>query len=650
MSQRHWFEQAAIFADRNVSFLLPDTAKSQQKIKRVFSKDYAQILQFSGLQVSLRQVLLLCYAAAFFCSISLLAINGAIVAIHIVSAITVDLFLLLLMVATLFAVPILVMNLIFNYPKNLAQQQKIHSLGDIPEIISYLVMYLKISPNLEHSISFTTKHSSTALAKSMKKLLWDMQIRVFHGIDDALISFAKKWGKYSDHFKRSLHLIRSSVHIKDSSDRSVTLDRSLDIALDGTRDLMNSFVKKLHQPAMIIYTIGVMMPLSLVAMLPAVTLIGVSISIFHIFIIYDIILPLLLYVYIVKILQNRAATFNPPSISSSHPLLKNQNKKKTLAIALLLSFCISLPAICLYLVPNLKDSLWPLGLLTGENQMVPLSLFFIWACAAALSFYCLSYYRPHKNIRDEVKQIESEFGDALYILGKRISENKSPEESFLYAAETMEGSTIAKVFEKTSYNLAAMHTTLKEALFHEQYGSLNHVYSERINAIMMLFVEGITKSQQAVSSSITRIADHLKDLQEVERRIIDTLYQLTSTLKSTITIFAPLIAGVTLAINKLITNLLLELNSPSQQTSMSSLPISTESTFSINNISPDAFVLVIGIYLLQLILIIARFTNGIEEGDDKASYMYNLGLIAPVSIGVFTITIVVSTVLFGQLF
>ncbi len=85
---------------------------------------------------------------------------------------------------------------------------------------------------------------------------------------------------------------------------------------------------------------------------------------------------------------------------------------------------------------------------------------------------------------------------------------------------------------------------------------------------------------------------------------------------------------------------------------MSSLPLSlsTQNTFSINNISPDAFVLVIGIYLLQLILIIARFTNGIEEGDDKASYMYNLGLIAPVSIGVFTVTIIVSTFLFGQLF
>lgn len=652
MRRDHWIEKASLFAENYFGFLLRETEKNKQKIDKIFPKDFEQTLQFTGLKISTAQLLLLAYTSAFVCMLALLLLDVAIVAIHILAKTTPDVLLFILMATSFFIVPFLVMNLLINYPKNYAAQLKIHSLGDIPEIVSYLVMYLKISPNLEHSIEFTTSHSSSALAKNMRKMLWDMQIRVYHGIDDALIAFAKKWGRYSDHFKRSLHLIRSSVHIKNSADRTVTLDRSLDIALDGTRDLMNSFVKKLHQPAMIIYTIGVMMPLSLVAMLPAVTLIGVSISIFHIFIVYDIILPLLLYVYIVRILQNRAATFNPPAISKSHPLLKAQDKKKTASIALVVGFGICLPALLIYLFPAMSSSSALFSFFVNINTYLPTSLFFIWAFALAICYYCLSFYSPHKNIRDEIKQIESEFGDALYVLGKRIGESKSPEESFLYAAETMEGSTIASVFEKTSYNLTAMHTTLKEALFDKRFGSLNHVYSERIAAIMMLFVDGISKSQQAVSSSITRIADHLKDLQEVERRIIDTLYQLTSTLKSTIMIFAPLIAGVTLAINKLITTLLAELNTPSSQGSISGIPLSlsSENTFSINNISADAFVLVVGLYLLQLILIIARFTNGIEEGDDKASYMYNIGLITPISIGVFTLTIVLSTFLFSQLF
>ena len=61
-------------------------------------------------------------------------------------------------------VPIAVMNLIANYPKTYARYIQIHSLGDIPEILSYLVMYLKIVPNLENSVKFAASESSTTLA------------------------------------------------------------------------------------------------------------------------------------------------------------------------------------------------------------------------------------------------------------------------------------------------------------------------------------------------------------------------------------------------------------------------------------------------------------------------------------------------------
>ena len=124
-------------------------------------------------------------------------------------------------------------------------------------------------------------------------------------------------------------------------------------------------------------------------------------------------------------------------------------------------------------------------------------------------------YSPYKKIRDDIKQMEKEFSDALYILGKRISEDKSPEESFLYTAETMKGSKIGEVFNQTAYNLTAMHTNLKEALFGNDFGSLKHVYSDRIKAIMRLFVEGIKKCQKALSVYIIKIDDHLKLLKKV---------------------------------------------------------------------------------------------------------------------------------------
>jgi len=49
-----------------------------------------------------------------------------------------------------------------------------------------------------------------------------------------------------------------------------------------------------------------------------------------------------------------------------------------------------------------------------------------------------------------------------------------------------------------------------------------------------------------------KTADHLKELQEVEDNIKRSLYDVTSTMRATAMIFAPLIGGVTLALSEVI--------------------------------------------------------------------------------------------------
>ena len=290
--------------------------------------------------------------------------------------------------------------------------------------------------------------------------------------------------------------------------------------------------------------------------------------------------------------------------------------------------------------------------LENVNSYVPMTLFFIWGSAVTVTLYCLLVYHPYKKVRDEIKQMEKEFSDALYILGKRISEEKSPEESFLYAAQTLEGAQIADVFRRTSYNLTAMHTNFRDALFHDEFGSLRMVYSHRIKAILRLFVESSQKSQRAVSASLINIADHLKQLQGVENKITDMLSELTSTLQSTVLVFAPLIAGITLAITGMISRILSSLRlseiSNTLTETVSPLPGSSE-TLRLESIQPNYFVLVIGIYLIELVFLLTRFTNGINEGDDKAVYMYNIGRTMPISILVFSLTVILGQYFFLQI-
>jgi hypothetical protein len=636
----HWFIRSIHFSQKHFSFLLKTSKKTKQQ-ESYFNKEYLDALQFSGFHISPTDVLLVAYTLSFLSFLAILFFDISVIVLYITTGTKLDAATSLIMLIATILVPFILMNLVASYPKTYLNYAKIHSLGDIPEVLSYLVMYLKLVPNLENSVKFAAMESSTSLVHDLRKMIWDMEIRVYHGVTDALTQFANQWGKWSEHFKRSLHLIRSSIDEPGEAQRLMTLNKALDVGLEGTRMVMNEFAEKLHQPTMVIYSIGIMIPLAIIAMLPAAGLIGLQITIFQIFFLYDILLPLLLFLYIRRILLSRPATFNPPKIPNDHPDLKEISHRKHQSTAVGLFFLFLTPWMLLL---TMNDSSFLYTPLHTLHSFIPLSITSIWGVAAAVSYYTLVVYLPHKKIRDTIKHMEKEFGDALYIIGNRISEEKSPEESFLYTAETMKGSAISELFSHTSYNLTALHTTISDALFNTEYGSLKHVYSERIRAIMRLFVEGIQKSQKSVSISIIRLADHLKELQSVETKIRENLSTLTSTLSSTATLFAPLIAGVTLAITQLISDII-QRTTESLSTPMltdTSMIYGIKNTFSLENIDPTYFVLVIGIYILELVFLLIRFTNGIDEGDDKAAFYVRLGRTLPIAVMVLTLSIVIS--------
>jgi hypothetical protein len=154
------------------------------------------------------------------------------------------------------------------------------------------------------------------------------------------------------------------------------------------------------------------------------------------------------------------------------------------------------------------------------------------------------------------------------------------------------------------------------------------------------------------SGKTVMAAEFLKQLQEVERKIKDMLYELTSTIQSTVSLFAPLIAGVTLSITTLISAILSSVQtqiSGETMTELSPTFSGMSETFAAENVHPEYFVLVIGIYLIELVILLTRFTNGINEGDDKATYMYSLGKTLPLTIVVFSVTIIVGQWFFSQL-
>ena len=637
--------RACHFSVKHFSWLVGDPGEYRKKSEKTVSKEFLDALDFSGFELEPWEIHILSYTVGLLLLIFLVFLDIILFSISTYERNSI-------IFAAIFTaiVPVIAMIYLSEYPKIHAKFLKIHTLGDIPEIQSYIVMSMKLVPNMERALIFAADNSFRPLARDLKKLIWDIHIRVYSNIDEALIEFANQWGKNSEYFKRSLHLVKSSTSEPDEAQRIMTLNKSLDIVLEGTRTMMDAFAAKLKTPTYVLYSIFILIPLALVALLPAVSIVGVRMDTVTLVLIYNIGLPLVTFLYSEYILLQRPATFSPPDISDKHPGLSNisSTRKTILVISLIAGGAVGFSGYILLYFGN------PFNIISKEAMagLVLPTFPVVWAMTVMITIYCLGIYTPYKKIRDSVKQIENEFADAMFILGRRISEGRSAEEAFSHTSETMKGAKIGEAFAEIVKNLTCLRTTLHGAIFDEEYGAFKDIYSDRVHTMMKLLTESVHRSHEAAGMAIIKLADHLKELQEVEANIRRSLYDVTSTMRSTAIIFAPLIAGVTLALSEVIQKILQNISKESRN-----LPdeysigdfMKEAGTGMTQTVPPDIFLLVVGIYMILLVMILTRFAGGIEYGDDRPQFMYDLGQTLPMSIMVFTVTTIISRVIFSSM-
>jgi hypothetical protein len=596
--------------------------------KKYASKELISAIGFTGLSLEAEEVFSFALLVSLLSFVAVLSLGAVAFLANLLDNTT-----LALVVICSGIVPMLVFVYVSEYPKRKVAYTRIHSLGDVPEIVSYIVMSMKLNPNMERSLAFAVCNSKRQLSKDVRKLMWDMQMRAYDSMDEALTTFANNWGSFSEHFKRSVFLIKSSTAERDEAMRTISLNRALDVVLAGTKALMRAFSSTLHSPTLILYSIFVMVPLALVAMLPAASVVGFRVNVIQMVLLYDVLFPLVTIVYAHSILMKRPAAFSPPEIPDDHPLVSLVPRWAWAVVAMLAGAAVASSYV---LIP---DDILP----------VPKTILLLWGATAAISIYCWGVYGPYKKIRDDIVAMESEFADSLFVLGRRVSEGRSPEEAFAYTAHMVHGSAIGRAYRKASFNIRCLRTTLRDAVLNEEYGAFSDVYSDRIRATISMLVETSSKSGDIAGTSVIKLADHLKELQSIEDEIRKMLYTMTSMLKTTCIAFAPFIGGVTLALSMAVTSILMKTLSELNNIPDFQVPyISIIPKMSAPTISSGEFVLIVGVYILLLVLILLRFVGGIEYGDDRYEFMYSIGKTLPVSIAVFTITTALSGVVFSE--
>jgi len=549
-----------------------------------------------------------------------------------------------------FLAPFIVAGWIGNYPMIMEDRQRTSTLGRLPEVVNYLVISMRLNPSLDKAIEFAAENADEPMAGSLRKVLWDVYMRKHDTVEQSLLAFAEEWGavKEFEQFKRGLYGIRAAQLESTVEGREQALDKSSDTVTAGSRQHIEEYANTLSAPAMVLFGLGVMLPLMLGAMLPMASSMGGGLSITSIFLLFDVLFPCIIIGYAWWVVGKRPGTTPPPSIT-------DERSKKSRVMAWILSGTV---ATILFGFGVIE---WFSG--GGESHYVA-TIFLLGAFAVPVSILLLAGSMKRMKVREEVLSIEDEFPDALFQIGSRIAEGNPVERAIRNVGESMgDASLTGALMNQISHRTLISSSSLNESLFGSD-GVLENYPSRTVKASMRTVVDVSSKDSITAGRTIMGVSGYIRDLRSLEQDVRMKLGETMGMMETTARFFAPLVLGVTCAIFFLVVDVSSEI--PVGGFSMDANAFSGGSgqpdrdfdgIYDSKDSCPDEggkvdeygcalppgiqpwqFLSIIGIYLMILTVVIGYFTSSIRSGEDWLDRRHTIGMSLVIGYIVFALT------------
>jgi hypothetical protein len=581
---------------------------------------------------------------------------------------------------------IFVYYFVYGMPRRLANIWRLKASSQMVPAILYVVVYMKHTSNLERAIEFASQHLDIPLSLDFRKVFYDVEIGKFSTIKQSLDTYLETWRDYSPEFIESFHLIESSLFEPSEPQRVRTLEKSLQIILDGVYDKMLRYSRSIRAPLTNLYMLGIILPTLGLALLPlAATLLQGAIKWTHVIVLFNIIIPFFVYYLTSEVLLKRPGGYGETSVLELNPNYPKFKSKKPWVLAFLIAFPILLLGLLPFIfqlsfltstfglqsdytfeqvgLPFLQDqklfdfktqegkTTGPFGLLAVILSLcIPLSISL---------FFSISYKQKTKVLiksRQQTKILEKEFTNSLFQLGNRLGDGTPAEIAFSKVASTTQGQKTQNFFALVNQNIQQLGMSLKSALFDPNRGALIYYPSSLITTSMKILVESVKKGLKIAARSLMSISDYIKNIQKINERLRDLLAEVVSDMRSNMVFLAPLLAGIVVGLSSMIAVILNKLKDLSTLTSGGSDVTAfgnignAINLFDITSIIPPYFIQAsIGIYLIQITFILTSALVTVDAGQDKLQEKYELAKNLRRGTLLYIITALISTIALSAL-
>ena len=428
----------------------------------------------------------------------------------------------------------------------------------------YISVSVLFTRNLEQSLDSAASLLNNSSSKVLKEIVSGLKNGRFKDLDEAL----EKIKVYDPSFSESIKNLEVSLNERTRKSFEESIDYVLKQLIYSNILKMREFMESTINPIRILFSVFILLPLMLLIILPIVSVfLSEEIPLHSLIVMFNLLIPLVVLFYSQRILLKRPPTLIMlflPKVKESKPYL---------------------PAIGVFAL-FFSLSLFPFEDYVSFGYMLR-SIFITTSFAMSAYTYYYLKSKPFKGLIEKRDKIVRDFKSFLYELSLKLSSGISFESAL---------------------------DSLKSKI---------NIKSEFYVALLSLIKQSAERSTKGASFVVKKILGYIESIENVDEDTKDLFSETTSTLHLLVIFVVPLVGAIAVSLGSLIIHFL---NVLSSQITDVSLPGSYSLPFISASSMLPAYILqlIVGIYVVQMIVIISRLEHVIKYGFSVQNISSNI--------------------------
>jgi len=533
-------------------------------------------LSLSGMQLSPETVL-----AA---SKTLLVLAGlAMVAASLMASMVIEPDYLAPCVILSFVIPYLASQALRSYPSSAASRRAAMLLKDSTEATNLMIMSIRHEPSLSNAIRFACRKKGE-FTDELKVCVWGVIMGSYSSFEEAVLSLGNRWARHSEELKASLNSMITATRESTEDGKRRALDRANNALISGARRRIEQYALSLSTPSMIMFGLGIILPLMVGSFLPMLSWdlwsmadLGKTAAEGHAG------NATIQTVFVMNILFPSVALLVALNASASYPLSDSSQASGSGGMRRIGMIACAVSSVVV----------GALAFLLG-GQVQPVA--FLTAITFPVSIWLMIEGRRSGHGRE---QEDHGLEDVLFKTGARMLEGENFEAALNRTAADLDGKVAASV-KRISYGLAIAGQELDSA------ADIDSLARSGVNALegIRIVRSAATKDEAAAGKLAMDLAAYLRDLRDLESSLRNRLRPTISMMKITTHVLAPIVLGVTFVI----------------YLSLASMMGGDSYT-----VQSGTLLLVLGMFLAEVNAVVVYFVWGVEGRRGMGTLMASIG-------------------------